>query len=121
MANVTKRIEEIDEEDDDVITQYVTHAQACEALETVLAYLEQQPDIPFGTNVIVNALLNALLNQTAMKRVHSLKQSRVSDYFENLLIYFQYTSILCQYYCYSKMFNNFLLHEARSDLASEAR
>ena len=63
VANVTKRIEEIDEEDDDVITQDVTHAQACEALETVLAYLEQQPDIPFGTNVIVNVLLN----QTAMK------------------------------------------------------
>ena len=77
VANVTKRIEEIDEEDDDVITLDVTHAQACEALETVLAYLEQQPDIPFGTNVIVNSLLN----HTAMKRVHSLKQSRVSDYF----------------------------------------
>ena len=72
VANVTKRIEEIDEEDDDVITQDVTHAQACEALETVLAYLEQQPDKPFGTNVIVNSLLN----HTAMKRVHSLKQSR---------------------------------------------
>ena len=58
VANVTKRIEEIEEEDDDVITQDVTHAQAWEALETVLPYLEQQPDIPFGTNVIVNSLLN---------------------------------------------------------------
>ena len=35
VANVTKGIEEIDKEDDDVITQDVTHAQACEALETV--------------------------------------------------------------------------------------
>ena len=60
VANVTKRIEEIDEEDDDVINQNVTHAQACDALETILAYLEQHPDITFGTNVIINALLNQL-------------------------------------------------------------
>ena len=54
VANFTKRIEETDEEDDDVFTQDVTHAQACEARETVLAYLEQQQDTPFGTNVKFN-------------------------------------------------------------------
>lgn len=41
IANVkeTTDIEEIDIEDDNVITQKVTHAQTCEALERVLAYI----------------------------------------------------------------------------------
>ena len=80
VANFTKRIEEIDEEDDDVVTQEVTHAQACEALETLLAYLEQQPDVAFGTNVIINALLN----QTAMKRFNTQNSRELVTILKNV-------------------------------------
>lgn len=67
-----------DEEDDDVVTQTVSHTQACQSLETVLLYLEQQLNVPMSTSV----LLNSLLIQTARKRFQTLKQTRVSDYFE---------------------------------------
>ena len=80
VTHVTEESEENDEEDDDdnVVTQIVSHSQACQALETVLVYLEQQPEIPMSTTV----LLNSLLTQTARKRFQTLKQTRVSDYFE---------------------------------------
>ncbi len=35
----------------------ITHAQACATLETVVKYLEQEPDIPLNTTIIVNQLL----------------------------------------------------------------
>ena len=37
----------VDDEDneDDESTQTITHAQACAALETVVKYLEQEPDV----------------------------------------------------------------------------
>ena len=76
VMHVTGRSEENDEEDDDIVTQTVSHAQACQALETVLAYLKQQPEVPMSTTVLVNALLS----QTARKRFQTLKQTRVSDY-----------------------------------------
>ena len=46
VTHVREEIEENDEEEDDddnVVTQTVSHSQACQALETVLVYLEQQP------------------------------------------------------------------------------
>ena len=81
VTHVREESEENDEEEDDddnVVTQTVSHSQACQALETVLVYLEQQPEIPMSTTV----LLNSLLTQTARKRFQTLKQNRVSDYFE---------------------------------------
>ena len=81
VTHVREESEENDEEEDDddnVVTQTVSHSQACQALETVLVYLEQQPEIPMSTSV----LLNSLLTQTARKRFQTLKQTRVSDYFE---------------------------------------
>ena len=55
-------------DDHDVVTQTVSHSQACQALETVLVYLEQQPEITLSTTV----LLNSLLTQTARKRFQTL-------------------------------------------------
>ena len=79
VTHVREESEENDDEDDDsVVTQTVSHSQACQALETVLVYLEQQPEIPMSTTV----LLNSLLIQTARKRFQTLKQTRVCDYFE---------------------------------------
>ena len=70
--------DEEEDDDDNIVTQTGSHSQACQALETVLVYLEQQPEIPMSTTV----LLNSLLTQTARKRFQTLKQTRVSDYFE---------------------------------------
>lgn len=44
-------------------------------------YLQEQPDVPLGTTVTINELLN----HTTVKRFHSLKQSRVSDYFDKFM------------------------------------
>ena len=70
--------DEEEDDDDNVVTQTVSHSQACQALETVLVNLEQQPEIPMSTTV----LLNSLLTQTAMKTFQTLKHARVSDYYE---------------------------------------
>ena len=66
VTHVSEESEEINEEDDgdNVVTQTVSHSQACQALETVLVYLEQQPEISMSTTV----LLNSLLTETARKR-----------------------------------------------------
>ena len=64
--------------EDDEPPPTVTHAQACAALETVLKYLEQQPDIPMNTTIVVNSLLIT----TARKRNASLKQTKLTDYFK---------------------------------------
>ena len=70
----------MDDEDneDEESTQTITHAQACAALETVVKYLEQEPDVPMNTTIIVNRLLI-----TASKRAMSLKQRKITDYFSN--------------------------------------
>ena len=70
-------VEDNDVEDDEP-PPTVTHAQACAALETVLKYLEQQPDIPMNTTIVVNSLLIT----TARKRNASLKQTKLTDYFK---------------------------------------
>ena len=71
----------VDDEDneDEESTQTITHAQACAALETVVKDLEQEPDIPMNTTIIVNRLLIT----TASKRAMSLKQRKITDYFSN--------------------------------------
>ena len=67
-----------DDDEEDVVTHTVSHAQACQALETVLTYLEQQPDTSISTTVLISGL-----GQTAKKILDTLKQTRVSDYFKN--------------------------------------
>ena len=38
-----------DDDDEEVTSPNVSHASACQALQTVLTYLEQQPAVPMGT------------------------------------------------------------------------
>ena len=69
---VREESEENEEEEDDsdnVVTQTISHSKARQALETVLVYLEQQPEIQMSTIV----LLNTLLTQTARKIFQTLK------------------------------------------------
>ena len=67
-------------EGEEGITQVtVSHATACNALQTVLTYLEQQPATPMDTVVI----LNGLLLETARKRLITKKQTQIKDYFSN--------------------------------------
>ena len=69
------------EEDDEEITPLtVSHAKACQALQTVLMYLEQQPKAPMGTMVI----LTGLLLETAKRRVMNQRQTKINDYFSKL-------------------------------------
>lgn len=66
--------EQEDEEEESQVT--VSHAQACQAIETVMKYLEQQPKVPMNTTV----LLNGLLMETTRKRANCLKQTKLNDY-----------------------------------------
>ena len=49
--------EKDDEDDDDVVTHTASRGQACQALEMVLVYLEQQPEIPVSTTVLLSSTL----------------------------------------------------------------
>ena len=93
-GNASEEKEENEEDNDELFTQNVSHAQACQALETVLAYVEQQPEVPMSTTI----LLNSLLIQTARKRVQNLKQSTVNDFFKNLNFFFQ-QFIMITHFC----------------------
>ncbi len=53
------------------------HNQACDALETVLTYLQQQAHVPESTTVTINSLLI----ETNKKRYNNLKQTKLSKYF----------------------------------------
>ncbi len=55
----------------------VSHAQACQAFETVSTYMEQQPNVPMNATVLVNGLLM----EAAKKRAETQKHTKVSDYF----------------------------------------
>ena len=57
----------------------VSHGKACEALETVLQYLEEQPEVSVSTMV----LLNGLLMKTTTRRAKSLIQTKISGYFKS--------------------------------------
>ena len=69
-----------EEDEEEIDEQTVTHAQACEAAEILLKYLEQQPDIPVSSTI----LLNGLLMQAVRKRASSLKQTKLDNYFIHL-------------------------------------
>ena len=63
------------EDNEGEIPPMVSHSEACCALETVLAYLEQQPGVPVSTTVTINSLLV----EVAKKR--SKKQTKITEYF----------------------------------------
>lgn len=65
-----------EEQDDEAVPLLVSHGRACDAIETVLAYLEQQPDVP----MIATVTLNGLLMKAARKRASSMMQTEISDF-----------------------------------------
>ena len=68
--------EEEEEEKEDETPPMVSHTEACHALETVLAYLEQQPGVQMSTTV----MLNSLLVEAARKRSINIKKTKLTDY-----------------------------------------
>ena len=66
--------------DDEIIPPTVSHATACQSIQTLLTYFEQQPTAPLGTIV----LLNGLLMGTAQKRLMNQRQKKINDYFVEL-------------------------------------
>ena len=69
----------VDSEDDEdyLNASSISHAQACEALETVHKYLDQQPDVAVSTRMTVHNLLM----QAAKRRLESKRQSKLNEYF----------------------------------------
>ena len=67
----------VNDDDEEVISKTVSHAQAFKALETVLTYADNKLITPMSTIII----LNGLLMQTATKRVQTQKQTKLSYYF----------------------------------------
>ena len=65
------------ENEDEETAPTVSHAQACQAFETVLVYLEQQPHVPMNATV----LINGLFMEAVEKRYETQKQTKISDYF----------------------------------------
>ena len=62
-----------DEDDETAPTApTVSHAQACQAFETVLVYLEQQPHVPMNATV----LINGLYMEAVKKRYETQKQTK---------------------------------------------
>ena len=57
----------------------MSHGKACEALETVLQYLEEQPEV----SVTIMVLLNGLLMKTTARRAKALIQTKISGYFKS--------------------------------------
>ena len=51
----------------------------CKALETVLQYLEEQPEV----SVSIIVLLNGLLMKTTARRAKALIQTKISGYFKS--------------------------------------
>ena len=47
-----------DDDDEEVNPPTLSHASACQALQTVVTYLEQHPVVPMSTMVILNGLLS---------------------------------------------------------------
>ena len=72
-------IDDSDDDQDEQLQQRVSHGEACRALETLLVYADQEPDISVTTQV----LLSSLLVQSSKKRASSLKQKKMSDFFGN--------------------------------------
>ena len=68
-----------DDSDEEDPPHTVSHSEACQALETLLKYSEQQEDISITTTT----LLHSLLSQASRKRVSALQQKKISDFFTN--------------------------------------
>ena len=77
MLAYTRDVDGDEEFDDDESESppMVSHSEACCALETVLAYLEQLPGVLVSTTVAINSLLV----EVAKKR--SNKQTKITEYF----------------------------------------
>ena len=43
-----------EDKDEETTAPTVSHAQACQAFETVLVYLEQQPHVPMNATVLIS-------------------------------------------------------------------
>ena len=65
--------DEESEDDEGESPPMVSHSEACCALETVLAYLEQQAGVPVSTTVTINSLLV----EVAKKR--SKQQTKITE------------------------------------------
>ena len=52
----------------------------CEAVETVLQYLEEQPEVSVHTMVLLNGLM---MMKTTARRVKALIQTKISGYFKS--------------------------------------
>ena len=65
------------EDEDEVYPLAVTHAKA---LETVLTYHEQHPEMPMSTTV----LHNGLLIETARRRAMDQKRTKMNNYFSRV-------------------------------------
>ena len=59
-------------EDDEETAPTASHAQACQAFEIVLVYLEQQPHVPMNATV----LINGLYMKAVKKRYETQKQTK---------------------------------------------
>ena len=57
-----------DEESEGESPPMVSHSEAYCALETVLAYLEQQPGVPVSTTVTINSLLVEVAKKRSKKQ-----------------------------------------------------
>ena len=64
--------DEESEDDEGESLPMVSHCESCCALETVLAYLEQQSGVPVSTTVTINSLL---------VEVAKKKQTKITEYF----------------------------------------
>ncbi len=61
------------------MSHVVSHSQACDALDTVLTYLQQQAHVPESTTVTINSLLI----ETNKKRYNNLKQTNLVNILTN--------------------------------------
>ena len=76
VQNEATRADMEEEQDSEAVPLLVSHGRACDAIETVLAYLEQQPDVP----MVATVTLNGLLMKAARKRASPMMQTKISDF-----------------------------------------
>ena len=67
----------MDSDSEEEVSGKISHKDATEAFEICIKYLEQQPE----TKACELMLLQQLHRSTALRRVTSLKQTTIKDYF----------------------------------------
>ncbi len=72
----TDSITEEEEEECQQSHPKISHTKACQALEVILSYAEEQPDIPMSTSLIINGLLA----QASKKKAKTLCQKSILDF-----------------------------------------